>query len=227
MFFQYRFNPKNLNSPSDEMQKYVVEMIGTFFLVFTIGNVAIEPGAGDFAPIAIGAILMVLVFAGGHISGAHYNPAVTLAALLRGKFPAKDLVPYVVFQIAGAVAASAAVLFLKGSVDVEAKDLTPLIPQALFAEFLATFALAYVVLNVATAKGTDGNSFYGVAIGFTVLASAYAVGGITGGAFNPAVAVGISIMGLSTWGSLWIFLAANFSGAAVAAFVFRFVNGDE
>ena len=78
------------------MNKYIVELIGTFFLVFTIGNVVIEPGAGPLAPLAIGAALMVMVYAGGHISGAHYNPAVTLAILIRGKCDAKDVAPYVI-----------------------------------------------------------------------------------------------------------------------------------
>jgi aquaporin Z len=89
---------------------------------------------------------------------------------------------------------------------------------------LFTFALVYVVLNVATAKGTANNSFYGLAIGFTVLVGAFAVGNISGGAFNPAVAVGISVMGLSAWANLWTFLVANLLGGAVAAAVFKILN---
>ena len=84
--------------------------------------------------------------------------------------------------------------------------------------------MAYVVLNVATAKGTEGNSFYGLAIGFTVMTGVFAVGGLSGGVFNPAVAVGISVMGLSTWSNIWIYLVANSVGAAIAACVFTFVN---
>ena len=210
------------------MNKYIVELIGTFFLVFTIGNVVIDPGAGNLAPLAIGAILMVMIFAGGHISGAHYNPAVTLAVFLRGKCEAKDVVPYVIAQCAGAALAAFAVLFLKGpEVEIAAMDLSAKLPQVILAEILFTFALAYVVLNVATAKGTEGNSFYGLAIGFTVLAGAYAVGGISGGVFNPAVAVGISIMGLSSWANIWVYLVANFAGAALGAIVFKIVNASE
>ena len=208
------------------MNKYVVEFIGTFFLVFTIGNVVIDPGAGNLAPLAIGGALMVMVFAGGHISGAHYNPAVTLAVFLRGKCDAKDVVPYIVAQVAAAAAAGFLVLFLKGpDANIAAKEL--LVAQALLAEILFTFALAFVVLNVATAKGTDGNSFYGLAIGFTVMAGAFAVGGISNGVFNPAVAVGITVMGLSSLSNIWIYLVANFAGAALAAFVFKFVNGSD
>lgn len=210
------------------MNKYIVELIGTFFLVFTIGNVVIEPGAGALAPLAIGAILMTMIYAGGHISGAHYNPAVTLAVFLRGKCDAKDVGPYMVAQVVGAAAAAAAVLYLKGSaVEIAAMNLSEILPQVIVAEFLFTFALAYVVLNAATAKGTEGNSFYGLAIGFTVMAGAFAVGGISGGVFNPAVAVGISVMGISSWANIWVYLLANFAAGAVAALVFKFVTADE
>ncbi len=207
------------------MAKYLVEFIGTFFLVFTIGNVVIEPGAGPLAPLAIGAVLMVMVYAGGHISGAHYNPAVTLAVWMRGKCDSKDVVPYVIAQVAAAAVAAIAVLFLKGpDAVITAGDPAANLAQVLLAEALFTFALAYVVLNVATAEGTDGNSFYGLAIGMTVMAGAFAVGGISGGVFNPAVAVGITVMGLSTWPNIWIFLVANFAGAAIAACVFKCAN---
>ena len=207
------------------MNKYVVEFIGTFFLVLTFGSVVIEPGATNLAPLAIGAVLMVMVFAGGHISGAHYNPAVTLAVFLRGKCDAKDVGPYMGAQIAGATIAACLVLFLKGEdAVIKARDLSETLPQAILAEILFTFALAFVVLNVATAKGNEGNSSYGLAIGFTVMAGAFAVGGISGGVFNPAVAVGISVMGISSWANIWVYLLANFAGAAIAAYVFKFVN---
>jgi aquaporin Z len=126
------------------------------------------------------------------------------------------------FQMLGAVLAALAVNFLKGGAAVA--RLQPAAVPALLAEFLFTFALVYVVLNVATAKGTAGNSFYGLAIGFTVLVGAFSVGNISGGAFNPAVAVGISAMGLSAWPNLWIYLVADFAGAAVAAGAFKALN---
>jgi aquaporin Z len=168
---------------------------------------------------------MVMIFAGGHISGGHFNPAVTLAVCLRGKCPPADVIPYMLAQVLGAAAAAAAVLYVKGNPTVAAA--TPDVPRALLAEFLFTFALCYVVLNVATAQGTSGNSFYGLAIGFTVLVGAYSVGSVSGGAFNPAVAAGITVMGLSQPANIWIFLAANFAGSVVAALVFRFVNPPE
>lgn len=208
------------------MNKYVVEFIGTFFLVATIGFTVLKPAdAGAMAPLAIGSALMVMIFAGGHISGAHYNPAVTLAVFLRGKCPKTDVVPYWVAQILAGLLAAVVVLYMKGNPTVDAA--TPDIPKALIAEFLYTFALCYVVLNTATAKGTSGNSFYGLAIGFTVLTGAYAVGAISGGAFNPAVAVGITVMGLSAISNIWIFFVANLAAGAAAGFAFRALNPDD
>jgi aquaporin Z len=204
------------------MNKYIVELIGTFFLVLTVGCTVIGNGAGPLAPIVIGAALMVMIFAGGHISGGHYNPAVTLGVWIRGKCDTKDVAPYMAFQIVGAALAAATVKFLKAGAVVPTAN--PPVLAALLAEFLFTFALVFVVLNTATAKGTAGNSFYGLAIGMTVRTGAFAVGNISGGAFNPAVAVGITVMGLSAWSSIWIFLVPNFAGGAVAAYTFKALN---
>jgi aquaporin Z len=101
------------------------------------------------------------------------------------------------------------------------------IAVALVAEFLFTFLLAYVVLNVATSQDHADNSFYGLAIGFTVFAGAAAVGGLSGAAFNPAVAIAVSAIGLFSWSAIWIFLVANFTGGAIAAFVFRLLNPED
>jgi aquaporin Z len=200
------------------MNKYVVEFIGTFFLVFTVGMVSIDPGAGALAPIAIGSALAVMIYAGGHISGAHYNPAVTLAVWLRGKATLGGALSYMTAQVLAGVIAAVIVLFLKENA---ATTTTHETLPALIAEFLFTFALAFVVLNVATAKSTEGNSYFGFAIGFTVLVGAYAVGSVSGGVFNPAVAVGITIMGVSELSSIWIYLAATLAGGAAAALAFN------
>ncbi len=203
------------------MNKYIAEFIGTFFLVLTIGCTVIHGGAGVIPPLAIGSALAVMIFAGGHISGGHFNPAVTLGVWLRGRCETKDVLPYWLFQVIGAIVAALAVKYLRGEGSPGDKfD----IAKALLVEFLFTFALVYVVLNVATAKGTAGNSFYGLAIGFTVLVGAFAVGDISGGAFNPAVAIGVTVMGLSTWANIWVFLVANLLGGAVAAFTFKALN---
>jgi aquaporin Z len=207
------------------MNKYLTELIGTFFLVLTIGCAVIGGGPGVIPPLAIGSILMVMVFAGGHVSGAHYNPAVTLAVWMRGRCESGQVVPYWLAQIAGGILAALAVRYLTGGAQVE--PIHPAIGPALLAEFLFTFALAWVVLNVATAKANTGNSFYGLAIGFTVLAGAFAVGNISGGAFNPAVAVGISVMGLSPWPNLWIYVVADLLGGAAAALAFKTVSPED
>jgi aquaporin Z len=209
--------------PPETQRKLVVEFIGTFFLVFTIGTAVAN--AGDLAPLAIGAVLMVLVFAGGHVSGAHYNPAVSVAVLLRGKMTGSELGAYAATQVAAAVVAGLVVTLIGYDAE-EAAELAGA-GKMLVVEFLFTFALAWVVLNVATARGTEGNSFYGLAIGFTVTAGAFAVGAISGAAFNPAVAIGAMVMGLLSWGDIWIYLLANLAGGAAGAFVFLYTQPAE
>jgi len=207
------------------MQKYLTEFIGTFFLVLTVGMTVIEPGAGNLAPLAIGSALMIMVYAGGHVSGGHYNPAVTIGVWLRGRCPQTDVLPYIGSQLAGGIAAAILALGLKGDVVVSPGDVK--IFPALLAELVGTFALVYVVLNVATAKATTGNSYYGLAIGFTVMTMAFAFGGVSGGAFNPAVALGITVMKLAKTVNLWIYLVANFAGGALAAITFKFINPED
>jgi aquaporin Z len=206
------------------MNKYLTELIGTFFLVLTIGCVVIAGGPHVVPPLAIGAALMVMIFAGGHVSGGHYNPAVTLGVWMRGKLPTTDVAPYWISQLVGSFAASFAVKFLVGAGD---SPMVPRVGPALVAEFLFTFALVYVVLNVATAKATAGNSFYGLAIGMTVMVGAFSVGGVSGGAFNPAVAIGLSTMGLVAPSSIWIHIVADLAGGAVAALAFKWINPDD
>lgn len=202
------------------MNKYITEFIGTFFLVLAAGF-----ASGELAVLVIASALMVMVYAGGHISGAHYNPAVTLAVLIRGRIGASEALVYIVSQIVGAVAAALIVGYFK---DVPAE---PIVlhdkTRALLAEGLGSFALAYVVLNVATAKGTAGNSFYGLAIGFTVFFAGSLLGSLSGGAFNPAVAVGASVVKAFDWSNLWIYLVACFGGAALAALIFKINNRDD
>ncbi|MBM3854887.1 MAG: porin [Verrucomicrobia bacterium] len=205
------------------MKKYLVEFIGTFFLVFTVG-MAVRSGS-PLAPVAIGAALMVMVFAGGHISGAHYNPAVTLAVFLRGRCAKSDVVPYWIAQLAAGAVAALAVSYVFGGRPA-APALHGTVPSVVV-EGLFTFALAWVVLNTATAKGTAGNSFYGLAIGMTVMTGAVAVGGVSGGAFNPAVGLGVWVMGLESAKQLVVYLVSDLAGAAVAALTFKYANGAE
>jgi aquaporin Z len=213
---------------------YLTEFIGTFFLVLTIGLV-IKGGKTDepflLAPMAIGSALMIMVYMGGHVSGGHYNPAVSLAVLLRQKMSAGDFVPYLIAQILGAVVAALAVYAILGKTFAPAPGADVGAGRALLVEFLFTFALALVVLNTATAPKTDGNSYFGLAIGFTVFTGAVAGGGISGGAFNPAVGIGPilvdTMLGGGTARHIWIYLVGPFLGGALAAAVFRFQIGSK
>lgn len=205
------------------MGKYVTEFVGTMFLVLIIGcSLAF---AGDFAPLAIGVGLMALVYMGGHVSGAHYNPAVTLGALLTKKIGAKDGVAYMVVQLLGATAGAFAAAHLTGKTFAPGPGVEAGTPMVLLAEALFTFMLVLVVLNVATVKKVEGNSYYGLAIGLTVTAGAYAVGKVSGAAFNPAVGVGPTIVhtviGDGSFKNLWLYLVGPIIGAGLAAGVFQ------
>ncbi len=210
-----------------KMKKYVVEFIGAFFWVLAV-CMAVRGGLGNLAPLAVGVMLMVMVYAGGHISGAHYNPAVSVAVYLRGKLALGELPAYLLAQVIGGVLAALLSGYFLDRLGVAAAEPMALrTGPAMLAEFVGTFALCYVVLNVATARATSGNSYFGLSIGLTITASAYALGRVSGGAFNPAVAVGICTAGIAAWSQLWMYLAATFVGGAVAAFVFNYVNGPE
>jgi aquaporin Z len=206
------------------MRKYVVEFIGTFFLVLAVCSAIFHNSDNNFAPLAIGFTLVVMVYAGGHLSGAHYNPAVSLAVFIRGKMSLVEMIGYWVVQLmAGVIAALIATKLFKYTA-------TPAAPAetlgAIAAEIIGTFALAYVVLNVATSPKTANNHYYGLAIGFTVVAMAYVVGPVSGGAFNPAVALGLSVFEKIEWSSLWIYLVGTFGGAILAGIVYRALRLD-
>jgi aquaporin Z len=204
-------------------RKWLVEFIGTFFLVYVVGCVSLQEHL-LLGPLAIGASLMVMIFAGGHISGAHYNPAVTLGVWVRGACSTIEASFYVVAQVIGAIVASLAAGFLLGHGSAPAAS-TVTAAQVMLAESLGTFALVYTVLNVATAPATSGNSFYGLAIGFAVFTQAVAVGKVFGGAFNPAVAIGVTLLGLANGANLSIYWLSEFLGAALAAAFFLVLNG--
>ncbi|MEE2700114.1 MAG: aquaporin [Bacteroidota bacterium] len=200
------------------MKNYIIEFIGTFFLVLSIGL------TGN--PLAIGVMLMVMVYMGGHISGAHYNPAVSIAMIFRGLLTIKEAINYIISQLAGAFLAAFFIQWLAGSVmEVEPSN-TASVLQILTVEFLFTFALVLVILNVATNPKTAGNSYYGLAIGFTVMAGAFAGGGISGGAYNPAVGIGPILIDIilgdgNTFPNLWYYLVGPIFGGLVAAYVYN------
>ena len=199
-------------------QKLIAEFVGTFFLALTICTAAVHGSAGDYAPFAIAATLMVMIYGVGHISGAHFNPAVTVAVWLRGACEKDDVAPYIAVQIiAGALAALASELFAKTSVTALEMDST----QALGAEFLYTFALVFVILNVATSEATEGNGYYGAAIALVVLAGALTVGEISGGSFNPAVTGALFVSGRVDVADLWIHLVPQFIAGILAVQAFK------
>ncbi|HEU4641863.1 MAG TPA: aquaporin [Gemmatimonadaceae bacterium] len=208
---------------------YITEAVGTYFLVLTVGLTVLA--GTPLAPIAIGSSLMVMVYMGGHISGAHYNPAVTLAVWMRGKLPTRDVIPYWLAQLVGGVLAALTVWVLTGKTFAPAPGPGVGAGRALLVEGLFTFALALVVLNSATSRQTEGNSFYGLAIGFTVLVGAFAGGAISGGAFNPAVGIAPALVdaafGGSALGHAWLYLVGPLAGGAVAALLFRAQNPEE
>jgi aquaporin Z len=205
------------------MRKLLTEFIGTFFLVLTVGLCVISQT--PLAGIAIGSSLMIMVYMGGHVSGGHYNPAVSLAVFLRGKLTSKELLPYWGAQLAGAIVASLAAYIITDTTFAPAPAPNPSVLPALLVEILYTFALALVVLHVATADATAGNSYYGLAIGFTVVVGAIAGGSVSGGAFNPAVGVGPILVNVMLGGgsleAIWLYIVGPLLGGALAAYAFR------
>lgn len=197
----------------------VTEALATFLFVFAI--IAAVNSGSPLTPIAIGFTLMVLIYATGHISGAHLNPAVSLGAWIRGALDAAGFVAYVIAQLVGGVLA-ALLSFAIWEKPAEALQID--VAPAFIVELIVTFILVFVVLNVATSKDNDGNSFYGLAIGGTVVAGAIAVGPISGGGFNPAVALGLSVAGQFDWAFVWLYFLAPLVGGALAALAFRALN---
>lgn len=206
-----------------DFKKYLVELIGTFFLVFTVGSAVLMGGNGVIPAISIGFVLMIMVYAGAHISGGHYNPAVSLAAVFRGALPIEQLLPYWLSQLLGGLVAAILVLCIAEPVF---DGVCPhSIMRLIVGEFLFTFALCYVVLQTATTKSLEGNQFYGLAIGSTVTVGAFAVGGILCfGAFNPVVAISLGILSTACWNCVAITIASNIVAAITAAFVYKLVN---
>lgn len=209
------------------MPKYLTEFIGTFFLTLTACLTV--TGERPIPALAIGSSLMIMVYMGGHVSGAHYNPAVSFALFLRKKFPSSDFLPYVISQLLGAtVAAYVAYAVLGKTINVAPGEGIS-VTSALLVEALFTFALALTVLNVACSEKTKGNSFYGLAIGFTVVVGAFAGGWISGGAYNPAVGTGPNVInalfGGGTFGNIWIYFVGPLTGGALASVVFGIQEG--
>lgn len=199
--------------------KYATEAVGTFVLMFTVGATVL--GGSTLAPFAIGAALMAMIYAGGHISGAHYNPAVTIAVLVRGRITAAEAAGYIVAQIVGGLVAAAVVRLLVARPSAPAGNPTI---AGVVAELIFTAVLCFVVLNVATSKDHPDNSFYGLAIGFTVGAGAVAVGPISGAVFNPAVGIAGASIGMLGGTTAVVFLIVQGIAGVAAGLAFRALN---
>lgn len=205
------------------MKKYTMEFLGTFFLVLSIGL------SGD--PYAVGLTLVGAIYAGGHISGAHYNPAVTIAMWMRGKTKISEIPGYMVAQVAGSFLAALFVysLYEKSFAPMPGEKIVAL--QAISVEAILTFLLVFVILSVATSPKLEGNYIYGLAIGLTVTAIAISGGGISGGAFNPAVGIGPIIVdeinGGNSLSHLYIYIVGPFLGAIFSAVVYAFLNAED
>jgi len=200
-------------------QKLTTEFIGTFFLSLTICTAAVYGSAGEYAPFGIAATLMVMIYAGGHISGAHYNPAVTVSIYLRGACEKDEVLPYIASQVIAAVSAAIVVEnLLRPNEVVSGFELGT---DAIVAELLFTFALAYVILNVATTESTSGNGYFGAAIALVVLAGAITVGSISLASFNPAVTSALIVSGKLTLADSWMHFVPQFVGAVLATYVYK------
>ena len=198
--------------------KLLTELVGTFVFLSVI---ALSGPLGPLAPLAIGSALMVMVYMGGHVSGGHYNPAVSLGLFLRRKITAVEMLWYWAAQVIGAVLAFVFGYLVSGAAGGIHPGQGVNTLSALSIEALFTAALVLVVLNVAATPATHGNSFYGLAIGFTILAAVSVGGSISGGAYNPAVGlgatVGAALFHAGSWNDLWLYVVGPLAGAAIAA----------
>jgi aquaporin Z len=215
-----------------QIAKLVTELVGTFLFVSVI---ALSGPAGSFAPLAIGGALLAMVYMGGHVSGAHYNPAVSFGAFLRRKMGGADMLAYWAAQLAGAALAFVAGYLVSGHSPGIHPGPKVDVYQALAVEILFTAALVLVVLNVAMTKATEGNSFYGLAIGFTIAAAIFVGAPISGGAYNPAVGIGATLgsalftgAGWSdAWSDVWLYITGPLVGAAIGAAIHGVQTGRE
>jgi aquaporin Z len=205
------------------MNKYITELIGTFFLVLSVGMTN--------NPFAVGVTLMVMIYMGAHVSGAHYNPSITLAMYIRKKMQPRDAGMYILFQFIGAILAGLIYYLIMNRTFAVAPGLGVAVWKAILVEIIFTLALVLVILNVAATAKTAGNSYFGIAIGFTVVAAAFAAGPISGGAFNMAVGIGPllvdTIFGGSSISNIVIYIVGPLLGGFLAVPIYYYMNPEE
>jgi len=212
-------------------QKLIAEFIGTFFLSLTVCLTAVWGSSGNVHPgFPISAILMVMIYGLGHISGAHFNPAVTISIWIRGSCDKADVAPYIATQIiAGSLGGLLSGYIYTGEYTRDSLESSSLLSdnlyyEVLLAEFLFTFALALVILNVATSDDTSGNQYYGAAIALVVFAGAITVGNVSMGSFNPAVTTSLITVGELKIGQSWMHFIPQIIGGILASYTFRGIN---
>jgi aquaporin Z len=211
------------------MKKYVIEFIGTFFMVLTVVMTANNASIAHLAPLAVAGIYLAMVYVGGPISGGHFNPAVTIAMLISRKIDRGDALYYILVQLMAGVLAATFGVFLHdcgGGLLIQTR-VNEQAMCAVLGEFLGTFALVFVFLNLSISNQKEGSSNLGIALGFTLLAVSIGLGGLSGGAFNPAIATGGSVAGMFAWEDIWTFFIGNLLGAAAAATAVQLMNGPE
>jgi aquaporin Z len=213
--------------PGGFFVKVFTEFIGTYIFLFVISLAATN--GSPLAPLAIGGALMCMVYMGGHWSGGHYNPAVSFGFFLQKKLSASDLIAYWVAQIIAGILAFGTGWYISGKTvaigPAEGYD----VAKACVVEAIFTMALVLVVLNTAVSRKTAGKGFYGLAIGFTIVIAAVAGGPVSGGAFNPAVGIGATVLhatqGGGSWSNIWIPIVAPLLGGAIGSFIWKFQEG--
>jgi aquaporin Z len=203
------------------MNKLMIEFIGTFFLVFTI--------AFSGNPLAIGAVLIAMVYMGGYISGAHYNPAVTTAIYIRGKISSNNALKYIISQILGGTSASLIYYYSTNNSFMPQPGPNITLASVGILELLFTFALASVVLHTATSNNTKDNNYFGLAIGLTVMAGGFSLGDISGAVFNPAVILGAEIARSATGftnsiSELILYVTSATAGGILAGAIYNSIN---
>jgi aquaporin NIP len=213
------------------IKKYIAEFIGTFFLVFVGTGAIIIDGISNHSishlgvAFAFGLVITVMIYACGHISGAHFNPAVTIAFAISGDFPLNNVIQYLISQLLGAISASLLLRLLFGNIFYLGSTLPILpngstaVPVSFVMEFVFTFCLMFVIMGVATDSRAEG-SFAGLAIGFTVFLGALVAGPISGGSFNPARSIGPAIAS-GCYAYLWLYIVSPIIGAACASLCYK------
>ena len=202
------------------LKKCLVEFIGTFFIMFTIGCAMFPNSNNGFPPMAIGFIYIAMIYAGYHISGGHYNPAVSLAATIRGVLRWRDFAPYIASQFLGGFLGALLTAYIVAIPPFANDTSYSMIPMAV-CEFIFTFILCYTVLSTTTSKATKGNSYYGLAIGSVILVGLLTTVGTCYGAFNPAVALGMFVMKITHTKLIAATILSNFLAGAAAAGTYK------